>query len=82
MLSVKNATLNKASLSLSLSLKKSSKISSGVEPWVSTLKLPYTQRTTFQDFNCVNCFEKVRVRARGVRKMHFCTIGRVPAHAH
>ena len=55
---------------------------SGVEPWVSTLVLPYTCRTTVQDFNRVNCFEKIRARARGARKMPFSTLGRVPALAH
>ena len=54
---------------------------SGVEPWVSTLVLPYTHQTMVQNLNRVICFEKFRARARGARKMHFCTVGRVPAHA-
>ena len=55
---------------------------SGIEPWVSTLVLPYTYRTIVQDLNRVNCFEKIRARAQGARKMQFSTLGRVPAHAH
>ena len=55
---------------------------SGIEPWVSTLVLPYTYRTIVQDLNHVNCFEKIRARARGAWKMQFSTLGRVHAHAH
>ena len=55
---------------------------SGVEPCVSALVLPYTHRTIVQDLNRVICFEKFRARTRRARKMQFCTLGRVPAHAH
>ena len=55
---------------------------SGVEPWVSSLVLPYTHRTIVKDLNRVNCFEKIRACARVAREMQFCTLGRVPTHAH
>ena len=31
---------------------------------ITTFKLPYTNRSTFKELNCVHCFEKFRARTR------------------
>ena len=47
-----------------------------------TVAYMYTHRAIFQDFECEHGLKKSQAHAREARKMHFCTLERVFAHAH